>query len=404
MAALLQLALVMALQAPQAPPPRPPKPLHNPLIIPDKEANLSAFRLDVEVFGWNAAYTEVAAVAMEMARSAEGAHRGETYLLAYPTTSTVPKHNVICHFITHVALPDNPVPLEAAADYLWTIEHSFLTMWPKRPRRHRRPQDMAVTPLWAPMPPAQEQPKGAPTPGTQDATDTVLAQHRRGGSCQPWVGFRLHKNGQTRLHPFRPLDLSARCDLLKLTDSRTVWGKDDLAASMVRFDFNAGPNNEESARFVVSSLWDQGRQLHFVVAPGAPLGPKAQAAFRATLGPWGRVSFKKPPQGPPSRRRLQALTVTAAPGWLPLARSLAADLGYPDAQWRAQDDLDATIVMALGPKAPAEPAAQGPAPTAPEADGNPAGSGPAAAPAVPLPAPKRAPKPASPYLQDFKVP
>src|SRR4051794_473629 len=99
MAVLWQLALMMALQAPQAPPPRPPKALHNPLIVPDKDTNLSAFRLDVEVFGWNTAYTEVGSVAMEMARDAQGAHRGETYLLVYPTTSTVPKHNVICHFI-----------------------------------------------------------------------------------------------------------------------------------------------------------------------------------------------------------------------------------------------------------------------------------------------------------------
>jgi hypothetical protein len=220
------------------------------------------------------------------------------------------------------------------------------------------------------------------------------------------VGFRLHKDGQTRLHPFRPLDLSARCDLLQLTESRTYWGKPDVAASMVRFDFNASAHNEESARFVVSSLWDQGRQLHFVVAPGAPLGPKAQAAFRATLGPWGRVSFKKPPKNAPRRRGRQALTLTAAPGWLPLARSLAQDLGYPDAQWRVQDDLDGIIVLALGPQGPTEPVTEAAAP------GSQGGGGGddtrTAAPAVAPPPPRRAspsaPGPRSPYLQDFKVP
>lgn len=392
MAALLQLFFGMALLAPKAPPPRPPPPLHNPLIIPVAGQNLSAFRLDTEVFGWNTAFTEVGAVAMEMARDPEGAHRGETYLLVYPVRSTTPKHNVICHFITHVALPDNPVPLETAGDYMWTIEFSYQQMWPKRPKRRRPKNAMQVTPLWAPMPatepnrPAQANPKAVQPP---------LEQHRRTGTCRPWVGFRLRRGQEVRLHPYRPVDLTARCDLLSLTDSRTYWGTDTVAASMVRFDFNASPTNEESARFVVSSVWEEARRIQFVVAPSTPLAPKAKAGFAAVLGDWGAVRFR-PPHSATAERLPQTITIHAAEQWLPMARALALDLDFPDATVVADDTLKDTIMLALGPVAPSHDTAEPPADAA-------AGDKPAESP-NPANLEPHQPLPAARYLNDFKVP
>lgn len=387
---LAHLALLMALQAPKAPPHKAPTPLHNPLIMPGPGANLSAFRFDTEVFGWNKAFTEVGAVAMEMARDELGGHTGETFLLVYPTRSTKPKHNVICHFITHVALPDNPVPLEQASDYLWTIEWSYQNMWPRRPK-YKRPKDgMAVTTLWAPMPSsAATQETGKHPSAPRDANS---ASHTDSGqSCVPWVGFRLQMGREVRLHPYRPIDLSARCDLLQLTESRTYWGTPTIAASMVRFDFNASPVNEESARFVVSALWNEARHLTFVLETKAPLTPKHHQAWRRLLRPWGRMTIRA---GTASSAAQQApgplaLTIHAAPGWLPLAHALAKDLGYGAATSVPQADLGDRVVLTLAPKSVDSAA---PLPQQPSIESSRRKLQPA-----PDPGPSN-------YLNDFKVP
>lgn len=405
---LAHLALLMALQAPKAPPHKAPPALHNPLIIPRPEANLSAFRLDTEVFGWNKAYTEVGAVAMEMARSEDGAHRGESYLLVYPTTSTKPKHNVICHFITHVALPHNPVPLENAGDYMWTIEWSYQNMWPRRPKRRRPKGAMQVTPLWAPMPPsASKAPEeaagqgGGPSHPQQDA-----AEH---SSCVPWVGFRLQLGQEVRLHPYRPLDLSARCALLRLTDSRTYWGTPTVTASMVRFDFNASPVNEESARFVVSALWSEAKHVRFVVQAQAPLPAPQRSAWRRVLRPWGSATVRvgEPgAEGPRSRAPLR-LTIRCREGWLPMAYALAHDMGYTNPTHVLQPGLGDTIVYALAPVAQTEADRAEAPPAQPQgelAGARPEEASPADADAVPAPATHQSPPAPARFLHDFKVP
>ena len=53
------------------------------LFVHPPGSDLSAERIDCEVFGWNKAFTEVAAVASDVARGARGRHRGEVYMLVF---------------------------------------------------------------------------------------------------------------------------------------------------------------------------------------------------------------------------------------------------------------------------------------------------------------------------------
>ncbi len=160
---------------------------------------------------------------------------------------------------------------------------------------------------------------------------------------------------------------------------------------MVRFDFNASPDNDESARFVVSALWHEGKQVHFVLRAPPALPKAAGALWRKTLAPWGtlKVLPKKGPRASADGMKRQTLTIAAAAGWLPMARSLAADAGYPDAQFEAQEELHETIVFTLAPQHEPPPTLEfTPKPTIdPQA------------PAKALPK-----APPSRYLQDFKVP
>jgi hypothetical protein len=352
----------------------------NPLIVPEDNQDLSAFRLDSEVFGWNKDYSEVAAVCMEMARDPQGAHRGETYLLVYPVQKTLPKHNVICHFITHVALPHNPISLEEAGDYMWTIENSFQQMWPRRPKRHRPPQAMDVTTLWAAMPKDEAQKPANPAIAGQ-----ALRAPRDSGSCVPWVGFKMRWGKEVRLQPYAPVDMSARCELLHMKDQRTYWGKNDVAAAMVRFDFATRADNEESARFVVSALWSSGRHVRFDLRTAVAPTPQERKQFNLTVSAFGRARIA-PLKGASQGDILHHLTVRAAPGWLPLGRKLAQQLGTNNPLCVADASMNDVIVFSdMAPTTPkeADPPAL-PAPWQPQVH-----------PSDPVPKAQ--------YLDDFKV-
>lgn len=291
------------------------------LLVPSAEQDHSAFRYDSEVFGWNKDFTEVASVSMEVVRGPMGRHRGEAFMLVYPLGSWLPKYNIICHNITHVDLPDNPVPMEQAEDYLWVIETSYQNMWPKRPVRRAKRGYMRVTPLTAFLPEDFKLPAPPPEPPAaphHDAPALVQAARAQRAAearaerapllleapgvaaqnpearCRPWVGFVLDWHGRRRLQPFVPLDMGARCGVLRRGEAaRTYWGRPDVAASMVRVDFAARETNEESGRFVASAAWALGRTPRLEVH-GLALGLAQRRQLAQTVREMGGHLLLRP--------------------------------------------------------------------------------------------------------------
>jgi hypothetical protein len=236
------------------------------LLVHDQGDDLSASRLDCEVFGWNRAFTEVAAVGADTRRGPRGKHRGEAFLLVYALGQGLPIHNVIAHNITHPDLPHDPIPIDDARDLTWVIENSYLDMWPRRPKHKRPPQGMQVKLIWDPL-------------------------QVKNGLCTPLVGFSLHWHGMSRFQQFMPVDMQVDCRNLRQTDSRVYWGKADVAAAMVRFDFPLREANERSARFVVSAAWRMARELNIVVIGQANVPPKLRRQVMQELRQLGAVHF-----------------------------------------------------------------------------------------------------------------
>lgn len=277
------------------------------LLVPTGSRDLSAYRLDTEVFGWNSDFTEVGALVMEVARGPQGRHRGETYMLVYRIGQWLPKHNIITHNITHADFPDRPLPLQEAKEFLWNIEASYQGMWPRRPRRHWANGDIRITPVWAPMP-------GTGSGGTP--------------ACQPWVSLQMKRGRVAKMMPFVPVDMAANCQLLRMTDARTYWGTPNIAASMVRFDFSSQPHNEESARFLLSGAWHLGRapKVSLVVPPALRRSATVAKLVRL-LGAYAPVAVRPgDDEGAPSDDAFVA-DVQASHDWLPLGIGALIDAG-----------------------------------------------------------------------------
>lgn len=361
--------------------------------------NLSAYRFDCDVFGWNRDFSEVAAIGSEAHRGPEGKHRGSAFLLAYKVGETVPIYNVIGHVITHADLPKDPIPLDDARDLMWVIEHQYLNMWPKRPKRSHFPGAMQVTPLWDPM--------------ESDSSST----------CTPGVAFMLEYRGQKRMQAYQPVDMQAKCSLIDMSDTRIYWGRKDIAAAMVKFDFSPLPDNEESARFVVSASWNLAQTVRLRVDLAGPLNGQMRGDVNTVLRKYGVVNYHPLPFETRDAGELNRIQAKSA--WLPLARRLAKELHAPLAAVVPDDSIAADIVLHYGsaPKpttveAPPPPADKTPAkvmstkpkkPTAPveagdpilpDDDAPPATEDPTAAPKAPKAAP---PATAPSYVKDWQV-
>jgi hypothetical protein len=284
----------------------PPSTLPDLLVHP-RGTDLSAYRVDCEVFGWNKGFSEVAAVGTEIRRGPRGKHRGEAFLLVYPFGQPIPTHNVIAHNITHADLPNDPIPIEDARDLMWVIENSFQEMWPRRPQ-HKRPKGgMAVETLWDPW---------------------VV----QGGLCKPLVGFALKLGGRSRFQQFMPVDMKVDCRNLKHSDTRVYWGKSDVAVAMPRFDFSASPSNEKSARFVVSAVWKLAKELNIVVHQAALLPRPARNELLTTLRKLGSVHLQGGDQGarPGAGGTLGVVKISTTANYEDLARYLARSFSAAD--------------------------------------------------------------------------
>jgi hypothetical protein len=69
---------------------------------------------------------------------------------------------------------------------------------------------------------------------------------------------------------------------MRYTDHRTYWGKKDIGAVMIRFDWGP-PKNESSARFPLAASWKLGRPLKIAVRGSNP------RAVRDQLMQYGKV-------------------------------------------------------------------------------------------------------------------
>ena len=245
--------------------------------------DLSAWRVDCDVFGWNKSLTEVGAVGSDIHRYPKGKHRGEVFLLVYRVADGHLLHNVITHNVTHADLPTNPVPLDDVRDLMWTIEGTFLQMWPHRPKYSRPPGGMRVTPLWAAVPTSE--------------------------GCVPHTAAVLAAGKTTALASFRPADMTTDCALLKKADHRVYWANDYTAAQMVRFDFGAQAGNEKSARFVHPLAWAERTQPR--VAVDGEVDGAATVARVARAAPFAVLDQRHLRRGNPRATALQAVHTQA---------------------------------------------------------------------------------------------
>lgn len=323
------------------------------LLVPKRGQDVSAYRFDSDVFGWNKSFTQVAGISSDVTRGPKGKHRGEVFMVVYPVGHSVPVHNIQVHVITHADFPDDPVPLDDVRDMMWTLENpTWLDKWPKRPHRKPAKGFMKVTPIWDPMSADTLAHSVAGPPGFETAPAmTDQAQ------CTPGVGFILHYKGHTRVVPHVGLDLKARCDLLKLKDNRIYWAKPDLAVDMARFDFSPKPTNEESARFVVSAAWHQAEAIHFVASAGHPMDMATRRLITHATQNLGPVRFVTQAKHKPVDDAEALVAITAAPKWLALGRRVARSLGAGNIDIAADEAAGATLTLYFGvPKAMAPPA------------------------------------------------
>ena len=77
-------------------------------LMPKPGQDLSAHRVDTDVFGWNKELTEVAAIGLDVKRGVRGEQRGEGFVLVFDIGQVVPKHNVHVLYITQAAMPHDP--------------------------------------------------------------------------------------------------------------------------------------------------------------------------------------------------------------------------------------------------------------------------------------------------------
>ena len=260
--------------------------------MPNIDDDLSAYRIDCDVFGWNRSFTEVGAIASEVRRTARGAHRGEAFMLVFEVGSVVAKHNVHVLEITQAALPHDPIPLEDIRNRIWGIDWVFQQKWPKRPKRKRPKGAMKIEPIW----------------------ESVEIEP---GLCRPTVGFLLTHRGKRRYQQHQSLpDVRAPCDHLRLTDSRIYWGKKDLGVAIMRFDYSANAN-ETSIRLPVSAGWRLAESIQMVLR--APTRHPATGAVKKVLSEYGKVTVE--PAQP-----ADTWIVSHAPAYLQLAHRIAAQL------------------------------------------------------------------------------
>ncbi len=233
------------------------------LVVPESHTDWSAHRVDADVFGWNKDFTEVGCIGLDHHRKPNSEITGESFLLVFKTDSVEPIHNVHSLYDTAAPNPEDPPPLMDVRDRMFGIDVVFQRMWPKRPKRKWYRGAMKVDMLWEKVPVGESR-------------------------CEPSVGFMLSWRGERRFLPHQQLsDIRVSCEILRLTNNRTYWGRKDVAVVLPKFEFGSRPQNEQSFRYPVSARWDLARQLEIRVKSELPARQLTRA--RRALGQYGQV-------------------------------------------------------------------------------------------------------------------
>lgn len=237
-----------------------------PGIIPPVGEDLSAYRIDSDVFGWNKEFTEFAALSEEVRRFPLGRLRGKSSMLVFRIGSTIPIHNVYVMEVTAGDHPNDPAAIPDCRDNYWKIDTPYQKMWPIRPKLKYYKGAMTIEPQW---------------------TKVEISK----GSCRPAVAFILGYQGKKRYQAPQLLELRAPCDLMRLTDTRTYWGRNDIGAVMMRFDYSPTEANEQSMRIPIAAAWRLAKPVR-IAAPKNINTKKLAAYGDIELTPAGSTNTK----------------------------------------------------------------------------------------------------------------
>jgi len=238
------------------------------IIVPRAGADLSAHRIDSDIFGWNEDYSEMAAIGLDIKRGPKGKHRGEVFMLIFPIDSIVPTQNVKLHHVTQADMPHNPLPILDVRKYMWTLGYGLPKMWPKHVKKSKPRGGMDVTPIWLP-------------------------EQQSNGQCRPNLGFILSTAKEVRYLPHQLLNIEVICQHLRLSDYRTYYAHKYLAGSMVRFDYS-GTDNEASVRFPINVQWKKAKSINIEVEMPSTASKKNEALIRKKLKGIKHIKFRYP--------------------------------------------------------------------------------------------------------------
>ncbi len=230
----------------------------------------TATRIDTEVFGWSTDFSAFGAIVAHSRRGPLGGMRGEVMMVAWPVDDVHPIERIDIDVITAADLPHAPVMLKEVFDdgksNLGDLDYNLARMYPMRPKKHRPDGWMKVDVLWDPV--------------QLSKTD-----------CQPAVAFILEANGERRFQPHQPVpDIRGGCQHMRLSHTRTYWGRADIAVAMARFDWSPDAH-EISFRQPVSAKWSRARELQILVR-AVDTRDSRTLQLAKSLGRWGRVRIE----------------------------------------------------------------------------------------------------------------
>jgi hypothetical protein len=155
--------------------------------------------------------------------------------------------------------------------------------------------------------------------------------------CQPAVAFILEANGVRRFQPHQTApDIRGGCAHMRLSHTRTYWGRADIAVTMARFDWSPD-DHEISFRQPVSAKWGRARELRILIRTANTKGARTIEVAR-NLGRYGRVRIER-------ARRGMGSDIAVAGDLKLLEQRLSSELALPHSLSPVRGDADIEITL-----------------------------------------------------------
>ncbi len=284
----------------------------------------SATRVDTDVFGWNADFTQLAAVASNSHRGANGDANAQLLLVVWGTNSVRPLKNVKMDAMGSGSLQKEQLKLTPGGLVLVGTDEDLAKDFTQRPVKEKPQGWMSVETIWDPV-------------------------SANGDECQAAVGFILEARGRIRFQPHEVIPgVKAKCRDLRMTHVRTYWGRPDVAAAMAKFEWSPD-EREMSFRQPVSARWSRARELNILVRTNDPNGARTDRVTRA-LAKYGRIRIEGVGRGNKSG-------VTSTQQLALLANRMGNEIDLPREHGPVDGGTD--IVVTLGDDDPVRAAARG---------------------------------------------